>query len=50
MMIVCFFLPGEETSNFEKAVESDSNLEEHVELDSDSDRFWARNKRQRVGV
>jgi hypothetical protein len=50
MMIVCFFFSGEETSNFEKAVESDSNLEEHVESDSDSDMFWARNKRRRVGV
>ncbi len=50
MMIVCFFLPGEETSNFKDTVELESNLEEHVESDSDSDRFWARNKRRRVGV
>ncbi len=50
MMIVCFFLPGEETSNFKDTVELESNLEEHVELDSDSDRFWARYKRRRVGV
>jgi len=45
-----FFLPGEETSNFKDTVELESNLEEHVESDSNSDRFWARNKRRRVGV
>ncbi len=33
-------LPGEENSNFKEAVESDSN----------NDRFWTTNKRQRVGV
>jgi hypothetical protein len=33
-------LPGEETSDFEEAVESDS--------DNERNRFWARNKRQRV--
>jgi hypothetical protein len=35
-------LPGEETSNFKEAVESDS--------DNNRDRFWTRNKRPRVGV
>ncbi len=43
-------LPGEENGDFEKAVESDSNFKDPVESDSDSDRFWARNKRRRVGV
>ena len=37
-------LPGEETSNFKEAVESDSNFKEAVELDSDNNRFWVRNK------
>ena len=44
------FLPGEETSNFKDTVELESNLEEHVESDSNSNRFWARNKRRCVGV
>jgi hypothetical protein len=43
-------LPGEENGDFEKAVESDSNFKDPVESDSDSERFWARNKRRRVGV
>ena len=43
-------LPGEETSNFKEAVELESNLKEHVESDSNSDRFWGRNKRRRVAV
>ncbi len=37
-------LPGEENSNFEKAVESNRNFKDPVESDSNSDRFWARNK------
>ncbi len=44
------FLPGEETSKFKDTVELESNLEEHVESDRDSNRFWERNKRRRVGV
>ncbi len=43
-------LPGEETSNLKEAVELKSNFKEPVELDSDSDKFWARNKRRHVGV
>jgi hypothetical protein len=37
-----FFLPGEANSNFEEAVELDS--------DNERDRFWTRNKRPHVGV
>ncbi len=43
-------LPGDETSNFKEAVELKSNFKEPVESDSDSNRFWTKNKRQRVGV
>ncbi len=43
-------LPGEENSNFKEAVESDSNFKEAVESDSNNNRFWARNKRRRLGV
>ncbi len=43
-------LAGEETSNFKEAVDVESNLKEPVEWDSNSNRFWARNKRRHVGV
>jgi hypothetical protein len=43
-------LPGEETSNFKEADELESNFKEPVESDRDSNRFWASNKRRRVGV
>ena len=43
-------LPGEETCKFKEAVELESNFKEPVESDRDRKRFWARNKRRRVGV